>query len=290
MKKILAVSGPKGVGKTSLCKYLHYRYELVSGNIVDQNGNFIDKHTELVQYPETGRTNVYFEKDKIVKHASLHGAADSGIFSFANKVKSMSVDVMGLDSDCVYGSESSKNQSTRYMWDNLPIWVRWINSKDKSFLSVDSGDVVYIEGISDEISFFNICINRRLHPSNLRSGYMSHREVMQIIGTDIFRKMFDQNTWVNATMNEIEKSSYSLCLIDDMRFNSEARAVIERDGYIVILNAGGSRIDIHESEKGITEESILSHDHVYHIDPYEDIMQKNKKVCEIIDEIIFEKA
>lgn len=290
MKTIVAISGPKGVGKTSLCKFIHAAYEKMRGNLVIKNGGIIPDTASIVQYAETGRTQVFASIDGVVHPVNLLGSSFSDIFSFATKVKSISVDVLDLDSDGVFGSEKGKNMSTKYNWDSLPIWIRWINSTNRCLVSIDNGEHFQFGDINNEDSLFNLCINKRLLPSNLRTGAMSNREVMQIIGTDVFRKFFDENIWVNSTMKEIIKSDYELCLIDDMRFNSEARAVLANDGYIIILKRNGDTADIHESEKGITDSSILDHENVFHIYPHEDIMDKNRKVFEILDEIIFKKA
>lgn len=290
MKNIVAISGPKGVGKTSLCKFLHASYERARKNLVLPSGDPIPVSASLMQYAETGRTQVLADIDGINYSISLKDSALSGIFSFATKVKSISVDVLCLDSDGVFGSEKCKNMSTQYSWENLPIWIRWINSSNRCFTSIDDGDSYHFDDINNEDAFFNICVNRKLFPSNLRSGFMTNREVMQILGTDIFRKLFDENIWVNATINEILKSDYDLCLIDDMRFNSEAKSVLNNGGHIVILNRCGNFSDIHASERGITDVEILDHERVFHIDPYENIMDKNRRVCDILDEIIFKKA
>lgn len=290
MKNIVAISGPKGVGKTSLCKFLHASYERARKNLVLSSGDKIPESCSLIQYAETGRTQVLADIDGVNCSVSLRDSALSGIFSFATKVKNISVDVLCLDADGVFGSEKGKNMLTQYLWENLPIWIRWINSPNRCFTSIEDGESYCFNDIVNEDAFFNICVNKKLLPSNLRSGFMTNREIMQILGTDIFRKLFDENIWVNSTINEILKSDYELCLIDDMRFNSEAKSVISNGGYIVILNRTVNFSDVHESERGITDVEILEHERVFHIDPYENIMDKNRRVCDILDEIIFKKA
>lgn len=290
MKNIVAISGPKGVGKTSLCKFLHASYERVRRNLSMPSGEDIPESASLVQYAETGRTQVLASVNGVNYSISLKDKPLSGIFSFATKVKSISVDVLDLDSECVFGSEKGKNMPTQYSWDKLPIWTRWINSSSRCLVSVENGESYIFDDITNEDLLFNMCINKKMLPSNLRTGMMSNREVMQILGTDIFRKLFDENVWVNSTINEIIKSDNELCLIDDMRFNSEARSVLDNEGYIVILNRKDNFSDIHESERGITDVDILDNDRVFHIDPYDNIMDKNRKVFSILDEIIFKKA
>src|SRR6056300_246319 len=58
---------------------------------------------------------------------------------------------------------------------------------------------------------------------------MKAREVMQYVGTNIFRKM-QHNVWADATMRKIQDENLPLALIADCRFPNEVH---------VIKNAGG---------------------------------------------------
>lgn len=289
MKKIIAVAGPKGIGKTSLCRYLQSLHELRRGNLVMSDGQVMGSDHEIIQFSETGRTKVFAKTEKSVDPVDFLSSVDSGIFSFASKVKNISTDVLGLDSDGVFGSETNKNLKTEYKWENMPIWVRWINSQSRS---VVSSAVLYekstqeILGIRSEADLWSFCFLKNGTPSGLRSGFMSNREVMQVIGTDIFRNMFDRNVWVKCTIEEINNSKFSFCLIDDMRFDTEARAILEIGGYIINLFKEESRHDVHESEKGLSDSWVLSNKNLFNVKSGDEIMVKNNIVSDIIDEII----
>jgi energy-coupling factor transporter ATP-binding protein EcfA2 len=293
MKTIIAVSGSKGVGKTSLCRYLHTLYEMRIGNLIYNDGSEIDHNANLVQYPDTGRTQVMIERSGINYSVKLKSEADSGIFSFATKIKRLSVDILGLSQDGVFGSESSKNNSSLYSWDKMPIWARWTNSAHRSVLTssgeyeVDSSE---ISKIKTENDLWTFCCDVNGMPSRLRSGSMTNREVMQVVGTDIFRNFFDRNVWVKSTLDEILASNFGLCFIDDMRFDSEANTVLSNNGYILVLSRNLGENDAHESEKGISDYAILSNPRVFHIPPYSDIMEKNMSVVSVIDEIILNQV
>lgn len=64
---------------------------------------------------------------------------------------------------------------------------------------------------------------------------MSAREVLQYVGTDIFRKM-QHNVWANATMRSIIKDRHSLSIIADCRFPNEVETVKKFDGLVIKLN------------------------------------------------------
>lgn len=69
---------------------------------------------------------------------------------------------------------------------------------------------------------------------NNRIGPMTAREVMEFIGTDIFRKM-KQNVWADATINKINKDKSRLAIITDCRFPNEVESIKKSGGVVVRL-------------------------------------------------------
>lgn len=64
---------------------------------------------------------------------------------------------------------------------------------------------------------------------------MTAREVMQYVGTDIFRKI-QKNVWADATISKIKKEAYDLAVIADCRFPNEVEAVKNAGGMVIKLN------------------------------------------------------
>lgn len=67
-----------------------------------------------------------------------------------------------------------------------------------------------------------------------KSGFMTAREVMEFIGTDIFRKI-KQNIWVDATINRINRDKSQLAIITDCRFPNEVASIKNAGGIVVRL-------------------------------------------------------
>lgn len=65
-------------------------------------------------------------------------------------------------------------------------------------------------------------------------GFMTAREVMEVIGTKIFRKIKD-NIWVEATLNEIKKDNADIALLLDNRFPNEVDPILDIGGYVIRL-------------------------------------------------------
>jgi hypothetical protein len=75
---------------------------------------------------------------------------------------------------------------------------------------------------------------------------LTARQVMQFVGTDIFRKM-QQNVWADATINKIKKELPKLALIADCRFPNEVDAVKNAGGIVIRLTRKPFNSD-HASE------------------------------------------
>lgn len=65
-------------------------------------------------------------------------------------------------------------------------------------------------------------------------GPMTAREVMEYIGTKIFRKMKDK-VWVKATLKQIQKDKFDVALLLDNRFPNEVDPILEAGGYVIRL-------------------------------------------------------
>lgn len=81
---------------------------------------------------------------------------------------------------------------------------------------------------------------------------LSAREAMQLIGTDLFRKL-KNSVWIDSTMSLILKEKPGLAIITDCRFPDEVAAVKKAGGYVIRLTR-----DIHDSEH--VSETVLDKD------------------------------
>jgi hypothetical protein len=96
---------------------------------------------------------------------------------------------------------------------------------------------------------------RRVHPS-----YKTVRELLQIIGTDVFREL-DPDCWVNAysmqvdrlkndIIHETEGLWYPLILTPDVRFPNEVEAIHRLGGVVIRLTRNPIQ-DFHFSETAL---------------------------------------
>lgn len=135
-----------------------------------------------------------------------HHTGNVKIYNFADPLKQLCINVLGLTHSQCYGPDESKNERVN--------------------------------------CYRNYC------PDN--SGQMTAREVMQYVGTDVFRKM-QHNVWSDATIRLIQKESPSLALIADCRFPNEVEAVKNNGGVVIKLNRDLYTSE-HASEKALDED------------------------------------
>jgi len=88
-------------------------------------------------------------------------------------------------------------------------------------------------------------------------AYRTPRLAMQLLGTEYGREGLDGDVWINHLVKRIEANSASRIVVDDVRFDNEAEAIITRlDGCnFVIVGKDGKRPrrdpGDHASEKGV---------------------------------------
>jgi hypothetical protein len=89
---------------------------------------------------------------------------------------------------------------------------------------------------------------------------ISPRQMMQKVGTDMFRAEFGQNFWVNRLIETIASSEPCDIVVTDVRFDNEMEAIRDMGGQVILLSRhvgdGRHRLpDHHVSETGIEQMS-----------------------------------
>jgi hypothetical protein len=81
---------------------------------------------------------------------------------------------------------------------------------------------------------------------------LTARDVMQIVGTEMFRAMYPE-VWVNALINKITEDNLDVALICDCRFPNEVDIVHKHGGYVLRLTKNPFNSD-HPSEQALDKE------------------------------------
>lgn len=122
-------------------------------------------------------------------------------YSFADPLKQdICINILGLTYDQCYGTDDDKNTLTSLRWKDMPGYdITWTWMSD-------------------------------YHDS----GYMTARQVMECVGTKIFREI-KKDVWSEATIKKIQTEKIDLALIADCRFPNESDAIKNNNGIVIRL-------------------------------------------------------
>lgn len=170
--------------------------------------------------------------------------------SMAGQLKRLCHELLGLRYQQCYGSDADKNTTTHLRWEHLPHYHDII---EKCFHEA------YEEALAAHRAQPWWCrlVERLLgsvqtHAANIAwlkipVGYMTAREVLQQVGTEIIRRM-DPDAHSRACIHEAMNSSASVVLCDDLRFPDEIEAWQKVGGRVIRLTRATDNHDSHVSE------------------------------------------
>lgn len=192
--------------------------------------------SEAIQRPPGPLFIALSGKKQVGKDTATEMAADLlrsagkrvGVTAFAEALKDIAINVLGFDRNLVYGSNEDKETSTHVLWDNFPMDIR-LKYSNEHFEGEWGGG--------------------RPIP---RDGTMTIREVLQVMGTDIFREMFEEDVWANSPFRR-DWREYDVVIITDCRFPNEKRVTDERDGVTIRLVRDTGFVDNHPSETALDD-------------------------------------
>lgn len=182
-------------------------------------GNFIlSLYLSKLQFSD----KIYIDDDgQPVVSDILGNSAYSGVFDFNN---------LPQDDD------------TRYLVSKLNSQIKIYNFAD--ILKTDI--CINILGLTKEQCYGSDDKKNELTDMFWEGKQLSCRDVMQIVGTDIFRKL-DPNVWVRSTISKIMKESPELAIVTDCRFPNEIEAIKNAGGKVLRLTRNPFNSD-HISE------------------------------------------
>lgn len=200
MTKIVALSGKKQSGKTTLANYLH-GHEMKRHDVIEKF--FISPVGELVvnctfhdengkEFEEMGVLDLQQRNEEFYQYAAKRVWPLVRCYNFADSLKEICVMLFNIPPECVYGTDEQKNQKQKHLlWENMP------------------GE-------------FN------------KVGPMTSREFMQFFGTDIMRKIYEP-VWLDNCFKRINEDSPDIAVIADCRFMNEILAVQRHGGKVIRL-------------------------------------------------------
>ena len=264
MPKIIGFHGRKQSGKNTSCNYIMAyilcKYGVCKNASININGDIIVSDLfgeEVSGLNWVPLTSEYVDTDMLFSNFNT-----CKIYAFADPLKKFCIEVLGLSHKQVYGTDADKNTLTHLRWENMPGVITDIH------WSILEGHLN--PAIMCDPDAFNL---------TLAEGPMTAREVLQYVGTDIFRKMY-QSVWIDAIFRKINKDNPEIALICDVRFDDEIKSIQDKGGVVIgltrdNLNSEGS----HASEKSHFElcDHVIDNNNMSIEDLANSIMSLTKK-------------
>ena len=114
---------------------------------------------------------------------------------------------------------------------------------------------------------------------------MTAREVMQYVGTDIFRTI-KSDVWTSAIISKIKRDDSQLSLITDCRFPNEVECVQNNNGVVVRLDRNTCD-SVHVSETALDKENYDWNKFDYIVENNDlDIYNQSIQIEKILNEVI----
>jgi hypothetical protein len=177
----------------------------------------------------------------------------SKIYPFADSLKTICTNVLGLEYNQCWGENSDKNTLTKFKWCDLPIGTTNIAVLLQHRMDVKSTD------------------------------FMTARDVMQVFGTNIFRA-FHQDCWVQSTIKKIREENLDFALVSDARFPNE----IDYTTFyapIVIQLTRNTLHNTHESETALDDYDFKNITNFYKIvNDNMTIDEKNEAIKKVLEQ------
>lgn len=234
MAQIVGFAGKKQSGKNTACNFILamklaelgvcIASRLSEAGEVEVRDVFGEKHEKLEWIPFRPPyvdVEALFENE-LSNYIKIYGLADS--------LKEMAITILGLERSQVFGTDEEKNSSTSLRWENMPSVISPEEIKERGITKKDAASLGLL-----------------VH----KSGPMTAREVLQYVGTDVFRKM-NSNVWLDTLLSKIERDSPEVALVCDVRFENEIKTLQKSGGFVV----GLTRDPYKQSDKHVSELEI----------------------------------
>lgn len=248
---ILALSGKKQSGKNTCANFLlgtmMAGHGIVRGmcQINPTDGRLWISDMFGQEELGQGYFDYYRQNDSMLSFLEEHVHPFIKLYSFADMLKDLAcIDILGLKREQVYGTDEQKNSTTHLRWENMPgVITEMMPEIDEKDLETIGGRIgPYYQKLRNGVVYH-------------RPGLMTGREVMQFVGTEIFRKMYSK-VWAEATIRKVLLENSDLAIITDCRFPDEAEATKNAGGKVIRLTREVYSEDTHESETALDKDKF----------------------------------
>lgn len=139
-------------------------------------------------------------------------------FSFAEKLKTLTAEMFGVDYEFLIGSDEQKDSSTHLDWDDVDMHIK----TSFGYYTANCGSKI------------------------------THRELLQIVGTNLFRAV-RPGIWPEFLQRTMMECDDDIIVVDDARFPNEVELLRNMGGHLVKIyrDTGSTNAAGHSSETAL---------------------------------------
>lgn len=237
MTKIIGFAGKKQSGKGTSANILHGIILAQKGMVSDWNiggdGKLYIETKNANGETGWGEFDITRKDPDFVQWAEYNLWPYVKIYSFADALKWIAVDLFNIPKELAFGNDVQKNTIVPHLlWENMPgvIYPYLYDSCLKNHHGAALKEFV-----------------KEFYPHN--PGPMTVREFLQYFGTNICRKIYEP-IWTRYTINKIQQEGTELAIVADVRFPNEVEAITGAGGSVYKLTRTISS-DNHTSETAL---------------------------------------
>lgn len=260
--KILGISGKKQSGKNTSANFILGHF-MKNVNLI--NDFHITTEGQLWIQDILGDESIKGAFDIFRKNPEMDKFKENELnhfiqlYSLADLLKeNICINVLGLKREQCYGTDEQKNSETHLRWEDMPGVITDFNSQaysnwEKEEVKEKPG--LYYKTASGLLSHKGAPTLLAQCPVNKvifhAPGPMTGRDVMQFVGTEIFRRMYG-NIWADATIRKIKQDNPTMAIVCDVRFPNEVEAIQKAGGKVLRLLR-----DVYEGQDQHSSETAL---------------------------------
>lgn len=206
--------------------------------LAGKKGSGKDTVANMMFYINAEGTRASFEKWKEMRN-SITPNLNIVRTAFADPIKDTLSNIFNIDREAF---DNRTKKELMYYCPKLHKFIAWNDIDRNGYIYVD------LHTLNEWFDFEDLLNPKTTYKT--KYPVFTLRELMQWFGTDIGRKYFGQDVWVNATKIRITNiiNSKRICYVTDVRYNNECEAIKELNGRVILIDRPSDSNDEHSSE------------------------------------------
>lgn len=245
-KIIIGICGREGAGKSTIAEYfcnnIEYKNKI---NMIKIDNSLLYiisiifgwDYYEIYNYYNNNKINEFNKKDVIWN------------FNLSESIEIISKilnDFMDFKSSISYIPDFDQHiQNEKYIEYSLSIPLKKIASVLVNFIEIEQK--YNYEILKGDNNYRDLREN--IITDSFKIGKMTGRQTLEYIGTDIFRKVFDNDIWIKIFERDILSMSCSNIIIPDIRFENEKDIIEKLGGYFILVYKSKNDLLISDNDR-----------------------------------------